>query len=96
MRGIVTTIGNDRAVGEVFNIATGRPTTINELCSMLLKIRGREGLEPEYTDPRPGDIKQSYADTTKARDVLGYRPRVSLQQGLVQLTEWFSQRTKKT
>jgi len=85
----------DSAVGEVFNIATGKPATINELCSMLLKITGRMDLSPEHTGPRPGDIKHSYADTTKARETLGYRPRVSLEQGLVQLTEWFSARSKK-
>jgi len=82
-------------VGEVFNIATGKPATINELCSMLLKITDRMDLNPEHTGPRPGDIKHSYADTTKARETLGYRPRVSLEQGLVQLTEWFSGRSKK-
>lgn len=83
-------------IGEVFNIATGSPTTINKLCSMLLKITGRTDLKPEYTGPRPGDIKHSYADATKAREMLGYRSKVTLQEGLVELTQWFDERLRKT
>lgn len=70
------------AVGEVFNIGTGKATTINQLAQILTKLMGKPELESVYTNPRPGDIKHSQADVTKARTILGYTPKISLEQGL--------------
>jgi len=77
------------AVGEVFNIAAGVATTVNELASMLLEIMDKTYLKPVYTSPRPGDIRHSYADVTKAKKVLGYHPTFSLKEGLSQLVKWY-------
>jgi UDP-glucose 4-epimerase len=77
------------AIGEIFNIGTGKPTTINQLAAMLQKII-KTNLKPIYTDPRPGDIKHSYADITKARKLLQYTPKVSLENGLTELVKWYS------
>jgi UDP-glucose 4-epimerase len=77
------------ASGEIFNIATGKPTTINQLAAVLQKIM-KTNLKPMYTQPRLGDIKHSYADITKARKLLRYIPRVSLKNGLTQLVKWYS------
>ena len=70
------------AVGEVFNIGTGKATTINQLTQILTKLMGKPELKPVYTNPRPGDIKHSRANITKAQTVLGYTPKISLEQGL--------------
>jgi len=80
------------AVGEVFNVATGVATTINQLARMLQEITGRQELKPIHTKPRPGDIKHSYADIGKARKILGYQPQVPLRDGLAELVEWFRRR----
>jgi len=77
------------AVGEVFNIATGIVTTVNQVANMLQEIIGKTRLKPVYTDPRMGDIRHSYADISKARRVLGYDPTVSLRDGLAELVEWY-------
>uniref|UniRef100_A0A7C3SPJ7 NAD-dependent epimerase/dehydratase family protein n=1 Tax=Thermofilum pendens TaxID=2269 RepID=A0A7C3SPJ7_THEPE len=71
---------------EVFNIATGRPTTILELARLVCRLAGVEA-EPIFERPRPGDIKHSYADISKATSLLGYRPAVSLEEGLKELLD---------
>jgi UDP-glucose 4-epimerase len=69
------------AAGEVFNVACGRTSTVNELLARLQGIAGTS-LSARYTDPRPGDVKHSYADISKAQDALGLAPAVSLEDGL--------------
>jgi len=78
------------ATGEVFNIATGEATTINHLATLLLQIMDKADLKPVYQSPRPGDIRQSYADISKARKILGYEPKVALRDGLEKLAEWYA------
>lgn len=68
-----------------FNIAAGAPVTISELSRMVLSAAGRAGMAPVHMDPRPGDIAHSYADTSKARLVLGFEPKVKLEAGLKEL-----------
>ncbi len=75
------------AVGEVFNVGSGVETSINRLAQMVLELTGRPDLEPVHGPPREGDIRRSWADISKARRVLGYQPRVSLEEGLRQLIE---------
>ncbi len=76
------------AVGQVFNIATGKPTTINRLSQILVETTGRTDLQPTHTDPRSGDIKESYADISKAKKTLKYCPEMSLQAGLSSYVAW--------
>jgi len=78
------------AVGQLFNIGTGKATSINQLAKIVLQIFGKEDLQPVHTDPRPGETKEgSYADISKARTVLGYDPKISLEEGITKLTEWY-------
>ena len=72
---------NEKAVGGVFNCATGTPTSINELADIIIKLLG-EDMKPIYEAPRKGDIKESYADISKAARILGYRPKCELKDGL--------------
>jgi UDP-glucose 4-epimerase len=67
--------------GEVFNIAYGQHTTVNQLLGHVRELTGWEG-EPRYEKPRVGDVRASLADVSKAERQLGYRPRVSLVEGL--------------
>ncbi len=81
---IMLAIRNENAKG-VYNIGSGTATTINNLAKLVLKLMGKENLKPIYTSPRPGDIKHSVADITKAMKELGYRPNTKLENGLKQL-----------
>lgn len=83
-------LSRKRAIGEVFNIATGNQTTINQLAAMLQQVVDKTNFKPVYADLRPGDIKHSYADITKAKKLLQYNPKISLKNGLTQLVEWYA------
>lgn len=76
------------ATGEVFNIAVGQRTTVNQLVATLNKILGTT-IKPKYTKQRPGDIKHSLADIRKAQKVLDYKPRYDLEAGLRETMAWF-------
>ena len=75
-------LDREGAAGEVFNIGTGEATTIKKLCEIFLKLTGKTHLKPIYMDVKPGDIRHSQADITKAMKLLGYRPKVSLEWGV--------------
>jgi len=77
-----------KAEGELFNIATGSRITVNGLVNMINGILGKE-IQPKYEEARPGDIRHSLADITKAQEMLGYRPRTSVMDGLKSTIEWF-------
>jgi len=72
---------NRNAIGEVFNIGTGEPTRIKDLANTLIRISNKK-LKPQFASPQKGDIRESYADITKARKILGYKPKYLLEQGL--------------
>lgn len=71
----------------VFNIACGRRITINQLVDYINEILGKE-IKPIYTDPRPGDIKHSLADISRA-DGFGYKPKDEFKEELTTTVEWF-------
>ena len=78
----------ERAPGNVFNIGCGSQTSINELFSFLcdeLNI----SLEPVYSNSRSGDVRHSFADISKARELLGYDPDVSVRQGLTETVAYY-------
>jgi len=74
--------------GEVINIACGKAVTVNEIIDMINNLTGRS-VKPEYTDPRPGDVKQSLANITAAEKLIGYKPKVSFEQGLQSAIDWY-------
>jgi nucleoside-diphosphate-sugar epimerase len=76
------------AVGEIFNISTGKATTINRTVQILQKIMGKKNLKPVHEEPREGDIRHSYASIEKARTLLGYEPMFSLEKGLKKLVQY--------
>jgi UDP-N-acetylglucosamine/UDP-N-acetyl-alpha-D-glucosaminouronate 4-epimerase len=79
-----------QTAGRVFNIATGRRITLNEMFSALQKLTGYSGT-PEYGPERGGDIKHSLADISKAEKHLGYKPNVNFEQGLSLTVDWYRQ-----
>ena len=75
--------------GEVFNIACGRQASLNDLVRDLNEIRGTE-IQPIYAEARVGDVKDSLADISRARETLGYEPVVHFREGLERAVEWYS------
>jgi len=73
-------LASDYGKGGVFNIASGKSTSLNELVKIIGKIMGRK-VDPRYSDFRPGDIRHSLADISKAK-TMGYAPMHSIEEGL--------------
>lgn len=76
------------AVGQTINLAIGGRVTMNQLVAQLNAILGTN-LEPRYTAERPGDIRHSQADVTKAGQLLGYEPVVDFAEGLRRTVNWY-------
>ncbi|MEZ2298501.1 NAD-dependent epimerase/dehydratase family protein [Variovorax sp. RCC_210] len=77
------------AAGEVFNIGSGEPRTVRDIAERVAQAVGKDRLAPEITGKyRVGDIRHCFADIGKARRVLGYSPRVALDDGLAELAAW--------
>lgn len=82
------------AVHEVFNVAFGEQTTLNQLHTLLGEnlqalIPGLTLQPPAYRDFRKGDVRHSLADVSKARNLLGYAPKFSVRAGLQQAMQWY-------
>jgi len=73
--------------GHVINVATGSRISLNALLRTMNEIVGTK-LEPIYQEPRAGDVRDSQADISKAKKLLGYTPVVSLQEGLKKTLDW--------
>jgi UDP-glucose 4-epimerase len=73
--------------GKVFNIACGNRTSLLELIGLINQMLGTDIL-PSYRDPRPGDVRHSQADISRARAELGYEPTTPVEQGLRRCLEW--------
>ncbi len=77
------------AAGHVFNVGSGRSTTVLEVARRLAAVLGRDDVAPEVTGRyRVGDIRHCFADISRARAVLGYEPRVDFDAGLEELAGW--------
>lgn len=78
----------ERVSGRVMNAATGSRITLNQTFEALAKLTGYAG-KPNYAAPRAGDIRDSLADITLAKELLGYEPQVSFEEGLRKTVEWY-------
>jgi UDP-N-acetylglucosamine/UDP-N-acetyl-alpha-D-glucosaminouronate 4-epimerase len=81
--------------GKVFNVGTGGRFTLNQTLALLCKISGKN-LEGKYDPPREGDIRDSQADVTLARELLGYEPRVAFEEGLQRTFDWYREAQTKS
>ena len=78
---VAASIRSKSKTGEIFNIGSGQATAINTLAKTILELSGR-ALEIHHEKPRTGDIKDSCADISKAKKLLGYEPKINLKDGL--------------
>lgn len=78
--------------GETFQIASNRETTVSEITSKLIdvmKTYGKDDIKVVNGETRLGDVKRNYSDTSKARDILGWQPKTSQEQGLINTVGYF-------
>jgi UDP-glucose 4-epimerase len=79
--------------GGVYNVGTGRETSVNELLELCARVAGVE-VDPEFAPPRPGELQRSVLDPSRAVDELGWRAERSLEEGLRETWEWISGRPR--
>jgi UDP-N-acetylglucosamine/UDP-N-acetylgalactosamine 4-epimerase len=81
---------NSAALNQVYNIACGERISLNEMYRFLQETAHSE-LQPEYGPDRAGDVKHSLADISKARELLGYEPEVTVREGLRKVYGWYAE-----
>lgn len=82
------------AVGQALNVGSGQPVTVREVAGTLARVLGTE-IEPRVTGRyRVGDIRNCFADIGRAREVLGYEPRVSFEEGMQELVAWLQEQER--
>lgn len=96
-RGCRLALETPEAAGEVFNIGSGQPVTVNEVARRVGETLNRTRIEPHITRRyRVGDIRHCFADIAKAQRILGYEPWVGFREGLTELAEWLSEQEGKS
>ena len=78
----------EKVSGQMMNLATGVRITLNQTFEILCELTGYKG-KPAYAESRAGDIKDSLADISMARNLLGYEPIVDFREGLRRTVEWY-------
>jgi nucleoside-diphosphate-sugar epimerase len=78
----------NQSVYEILNIGNNHPITLLEMVETIKKVLGAQ---PEilFTDPKPGDVDRTYASIEKAKNLLGYDPKTSFEEGVSKFVEWF-------
>jgi len=85
--GVLRACEAPNAAGEAINVACGTRISLNELLRVMNKIVGTN-IQAIYEEARAGDVRDSQADITKARELLGYTPNVGLDEGLQHTLDW--------
>jgi nucleoside-diphosphate-sugar epimerase len=80
-----------KGLGSVINVANGERITLNQLLREVQELTGRTDVSVDYKPPRAGDVLHSLADITRARQLLGFEPRVGLKEGLQKTIDWWKQ-----
>ena len=82
------------AADHVFNVGSGQHFSIAQIAQEMARVLNKPHIEPDIVGRcRVGDIRNCFADISKARDILGYQPAVSFEDGLVELSEWLEGQT---
>jgi UDP-glucuronate 4-epimerase len=79
---------NGRAPFELFNLGNSHPVTLNELIAALERATGKKAIR-DAKPPQPGDVPLTWADVSKAGRLLGYQPKVTIEEGLRRFVQWY-------
>ncbi len=90
-RGILKAGFAEKALGEIVNLGQGEEIKINDLANLVRKVTGIETATVEHVESRPGDVLRLFADSSKAEQLLGFQPEVSLEEGLRRLLAWYEE-----
>lgn len=98
---LAASVMDSQAINQVYNIAVGQRTTLNELFEMLRRrltshCPHLKHLQREYRDFRTGDVRHSHADITRANRLLGYKPTHDIERGLDESLRWYVSDTRKS
>jgi dTDP-L-rhamnose 4-epimerase len=94
VQGLLLALDKPAADHQVLNLGTGVPTSIGQVARLLIKHLADDDIEPQILNQfRAGDIRHCYADVSKARRLLGFEPRISLDEGLGDLLDWVREQT---
>ncbi|RCW77364.1 SDR family oxidoreductase [Saliterribacillus persicus] len=85
---LLSCLAGSEASGEAFNIAYGKNITLNDLYEIVCELLNKN-IDPNYGEPRVGDIPHSLADISKAKKLLGYDPQVDVYEGLKRTMDWY-------
>lgn len=78
----------EKALNQIYNVACGEQTSLNELVEMLRAVSGKS-IQAVHGPPRAGDVRHSKADISKIKSLLGYEPEVYFQEGLERIYRWY-------
>jgi len=82
---------NNDALNNIYNVAVGERVTINQLFNIIAELTSSK-VKPIHREPRAGDIRNSLADISKAKKLLGYEPQVLVKEGLTRTMKWFNEK----
>lgn len=88
-QGILMAGLSSAAIGQTINLGQQREIKLNDLAREVAVICGQPNAKVHHDHPRPGDVLRLYADCGNARELLGYKPEVTLSQGLAKLRDWY-------
>jgi UDP-glucuronate 4-epimerase len=73
---------------EIYNIGESQTTSLSELVQLIEEQMGKRA-QVEYLPAQPGDVERTYADIRKARERLGYQPKVNMREGISRFVRWY-------
>ncbi|MDE1856692.1 MAG: GDP-mannose 4,6-dehydratase [Candidatus Micrarchaeota archaeon] len=77
-------------IDEPINFGTGVDVKILDIANMVIKLCGKDGkMKPVHIEPRPGEVQRLIADSSKAKKMLGWKPKYSFEQGLKEYVDWY-------
>lgn len=92
-RGLALAAQCDALIGSAVNIAAGREISVNEIAERVAAAVG-VGVQIRHVEPRPGDVRRHWADISRAKELLGYMPEVSFEEGLASTVDWLRRNVK--
>ena len=91
----ILSLSTKNGIGKTINIGTGVATSLNQIVNLLLENMDKKHISPKYTDPMPGDVKHGYYDIKKAQECLNFNPKITIQEGIIKLVEWYRNKSER-